>query len=410
MKLKRRALLAAASVVLVARSREVLAQSGQEVRIGLILSATGGLASAIPPIRAAAQLAAEEINAAGGLLQGYKMMLVEVDDETNPLVGVTVARRLVEEDKVAAVIGPLTSGVVIPVAETVTIPAKVLLITPSATAQEISKLSRNNLVFRTVGTDHVQGRVLAQKAFERGIDRVAIMAINNVYGRGLGSTFSEYFKGLGGAVTSLTYFEENQQSYEAELATAAGKGQPQALLLLAYPLSGGITILREALTRGYFKRFIMSDSMRDQSVVQAVGGRNLAGSFGTAAGATAKTAQLAKYTGLFKSRYRDLDPLSDTAPQMYDAVICLGLGIIRAQSVARGSIGQAVREISGPPGTKVSPGEFSKGRALLMSGEKVDYEGASGALDFNASGDAVGSIEVWEVVGERITTRETITR
>ena len=97
----------------------------EPVRIGMILSATGGLAAVVPPIRAGVQLAAQEINAAGGVLNGRQIQIVEADDQTNPQAGVQVMTRLVQAENVAAIIGPMASGITIAAANAVSIPAGV---------------------------------------------------------------------------------------------------------------------------------------------------------------------------------------------------------------------------------------------------------------------------------------------
>ncbi|WP_135465895.1 ABC transporter substrate-binding protein [Crenalkalicoccus roseus] len=376
---------------------------GEAVRIGAILSASGGLAAFVPPIRAGIALALEEINAAGGVLNGRRLQLVEADDQTNPQVGVTVATRLVQADNVAAIIGPMASGITIAVANAVTIPAGVPIISPSATAPAISALQDNDTVFRTAVPDGLQGQVLGRVTRERGIERVAVMAINNDYGRGLSAAFAEAFRGHGGTVTATQNFEENRPSYRAELQTLAGRGSPQALMLVGYPASGGNTILRNSIENGFFNRFVLTDGMRDQSVVEAVGARALQGSFGTAPGTAAAPEQRRKYEEAFRRANPNLDPGAAFVAQAYDAAYVIALAIQRAGAPDRAAIRGALREVANAPGEVVGPGEFARARDLLAQGQAVNYEGASGPIEFNQQGDAQGRIEVWEVQDGRIT-------
>jgi branched-chain amino acid transport system substrate-binding protein len=407
----RRALFAAAAAAALALGAgPASAQQGQPVRIGMVLSATGGLAPFVPPIRAAAQLAAQQINAAGGVLNGRMIELVEADDQTNPQAGVAAATRLVQVDGVVAMVGPMGSGITIPVAQTVTIPAGVTVVSPSATSPAISGLSDNDTVFRTAVPDGLQGRVLARVVRERGIERVAVMAVNNDYGRGLQNTFTEAFTAAGGTVTSAQNFEENRASYRSELSNAASQGSPQALMVVGYPASGGNTILRQALENGFFDRFVMTDGMRDPSVVETVGAQNLGTSVGTSGGSAAAPAQLEAYVNAYRAANPNLDPTAAFSPQMYDAVIAIALAIQKAGSADRAAIARNLRDVSNGPGTAVGPGEFARAKELLAAGTDIDYQGASGPLEFNEAGDAAGAIDVWAVQGGRIATLETVAR
>lgn len=398
----RRAALLGATGTLLAAPRLALAQ-GEPVRIGAILSASGGLAAFVPPIRAGIQLAVSEINGAGGVLNGRQIQLVEGDDQTNPQVGVTVATRLVQADNVSAIIGPMASGITIAVANAVTVPAGVPIVSPSATAPAVSQINDNDTVFRTAVPDGLQGQVLARLMREAGIERVAIMAVNNDYGRGLTNAFTAGFTGRGGNVVGSQNFEENRPSYRAELQTLAGRGNPQALLLIGYPASGGNTILRNSIENGFFQRYIMTDGMRDQSVVDQVGARQLEGMFGTGPGTAAAPERRAAYEAAFRRANAQMDPGAAFVAQAYDAAYVIALAIQAGNSAERGSIQRHLRTVANGPGEVVGPGEWARARQLLGAGTKVNYEGASGPVEFNATGDAQGRVEHWAVREGRVT-------
>ncbi|MCX7371996.1 MAG: ABC transporter substrate-binding protein [Alphaproteobacteria bacterium] len=396
----RRAALLAAPATLAAPG--LARAQADAVRLGVILSATGGLAAFVPPIRAGIVLAFEEINAAGGVLNGRRLQMIEADDQTNPQAGVTAATRLVQAESVAGIIGPMASGITIAVANAVTVPAGVPIISPSATAPAVSQINDNDTVFRTAVPDGLQGQVLARLVREAGIERVAIMAVNNDYGRGLSGSFTTAFQGRGGRVTGAQNFEENRPSYRAELQTLAGRDNPQALVLIGYPASGGNTILRNSIENGFFQRYIGTDGMRDQSVVDQVGARQLEGMFGTGPGSAATPERRAAYEAAFRRANAAMDPGAAFVAQAYDAAYLFALAIQSAGSADRAAIRGALRNVANAPGEVVGPGEFARARTLLAAGTKVNYEGASGPVEFNATGDAQGRVEHWRVVGGRL--------
>src|SRR5262247_1896795 len=95
----------------VAGASSVLAQSKEPVKIGLSAAVSGGSAASGEAIRRGLQIAIDEINGHGGVLGGRKLELVVRDDEGNPQKGVTLARELVEREKVTAVFGGLHTTV-----------------------------------------------------------------------------------------------------------------------------------------------------------------------------------------------------------------------------------------------------------------------------------------------------------
>ena len=363
----------------------------QDIRVGGVFSYTGGLGALGPRIRDGARLAIDEVNRAGGVLKGQRLTLVDADDQTNPQVAVDVATRLVQVEKVSALIGAMASGSTIPVANSVTIPNNTVQISPSSTAPAITALKDNDFVFRTAVPDGLQGLVIAREARARSIDRIAIMAINSAYGNGLMNAIRENFTRLGGTVTSATNFEGDRPAYRAELATAAGSGNPQALVVVGYPANGGNTIIRQALENGFFKSFILPDGMRDPSVVREIGAKNLATSWGTAEAALQDR---------FRTAYRAFskeDPTQAFVAESYDAAMIIALAIHQAGSVDRTAIRDALRRVTNAPGERVGPGEFARAKDLISRGVKINYEGASGPVEFDANGDVQGRIGIWVV-------------
>ena len=146
----------------------------QNVKIGLMSAISGPIAALAPPMAAASRLAVTHVNEQGGILNGGKLEVVLGDSACNPQNATDVATKAVNIDRVIAVVGPACSGAVLASANSVTIPAGVLMITPSGTSPEIAKLKDKDLVFRTLPSDDYQGRALARTLKARGIDKVAV--------------------------------------------------------------------------------------------------------------------------------------------------------------------------------------------------------------------------------------------
>jgi branched-chain amino acid transport system substrate-binding protein len=383
----RRAILAAPLAAPAARAE------APPVRIGMLLPVTGRLAALAPPMRAGIALALAEVAAAGGVLGGRPLEAIEADDRSDPLAGVAAARMLVERG-VAAIIGPAASGVVVAVANAVTVPAGVPLISPAATAPAVSWIRDDDTVFRTAVPEGLQGRVLARLAREAGLARVAALFANTEAGRGLLAAFASAFATRGGTVTASQAYEEARPSYRAELQALAARGEPQALLVVGAAGSGGATILRESAALRAFSRHLGMGGLRDEAAGP------LEGMFGTGP-ASADSRGLQAFAEAFRRANPTLDPAAPFAAEAYDAAMLLALAV-QAGGAEPGAIRRQLRAVANGPGEAVGPGDFARARDLLSRGMGVDYGGASGPLEFDEAGDARGIVEQWAVRGGRV--------
>ena len=205
--------------------------SGEPVKIGTILDYTGDLGIYGPPIRNGADIAAEMINNAGGVL-GRPVQAVHRDGGSSSQVSTDAARALVTADGVQAIVGALGSGYTIALAQAVTIPNEIVLISPASTSPAISVLDDNDYLFRTAVSDAAQGVVLARLANELGFETAATIYINNPYGEGLSRVFTENFEALGGTVTAAVPQESGQSSYQSEIENAVD-GDPDVLIAMS---------------------------------------------------------------------------------------------------------------------------------------------------------------------------------
>src|SRR5690606_22870664 len=123
-------------------------------RVGTLMSYTGALAEFGPAINNGASLAADQLNAAASAVFGGPLIeIVTEDDGTNPSQGTDRARKLVNTDGVVAIVGALSSGVTVTVAESVTIPGQVVQISPASTSPLVATLPDDeDFIFRTVSS------------------------------------------------------------------------------------------------------------------------------------------------------------------------------------------------------------------------------------------------------------------
>ena len=162
-------------------SSGVLAQS--VYKIGVAGPMTGGIAAYGEQMRKGAQLAADDINAAGGI-NGKKVEIVIGDDACEPKQAVSVASRLIEKDKVNVVVGHFCSSSTIPASESYA-EADVLMITPASTNPKVTERKLPN-VLRTCGRDDQQGLVAGNYIVDiLKSKRVVLIHDKDTYGKGV---------------------------------------------------------------------------------------------------------------------------------------------------------------------------------------------------------------------------------
>jgi ABC-type branched-subunit amino acid transport system substrate-binding protein len=377
----------------------------EPLRIGALFPFTGDLSDFGPRFMEAAELAAEQIKAGGGV-NGQPLELVQGDSGTAPQQAVEEARRLVELENVAALVGPAGSGVTLPVVESVTGPAGVVQISPSATSPALTVANDDDFFFRTTISDAAQGVVLGDLALELGYDTACVLYVNNAYGQGLNDAFAAQFTANGGTITAQVPHEQEQASYSSELA-ACTEGGPAVLVAPAYPESGRV-FLRELVESGSEIDVLFTDGLKSPDMFADLGWDVFQGSSGTSAG-TAQSDVSAAFDEAWEAAYGELPPLP-YLKEVYDAVYVIALAAEQADSVDGAAIRDALREVSDEPGTVVNPGTegWQAAVAALDAGEDIDYEGATGTVAFDDNGDlARGLNDVWMVEGEDLPTQST---
>jgi ABC-type branched-subunit amino acid transport system substrate-binding protein len=157
--------------------------STDPLRIGALLPHTGDLASAGPPMFAAAELAVRELNTAGGVLS-KPVQWFDGDDFTDPVKAVGTAEHLIHENKVQVIIGAGASSISLAVLPTVKA-AGVVLFSPANTSAELTVTDDQGLYFRTAPPDGLQARALTDVIMRDGVRRMSIIARDDSYGKGL---------------------------------------------------------------------------------------------------------------------------------------------------------------------------------------------------------------------------------
>ncbi|WJR68261.1 ABC transporter substrate-binding protein [Neorhizobium sp. CSC1952] len=369
-----------------------------EIPVGSVLSITGSMAAIGKAIGDAGQLAVDQFNEAGGVA-GCNVKYILRDDQGSPNVGVDAAKTLVEIEKAPVILGAIQSGVTMPILTSVSVPGKVVQISCCSSAPTFTQLARDGGTggywFRTLPTDRPQGVVMANIAKTKGYKKIAVIHVNSDYGVSLARSFKAAFEKVGGTVSSVTPYNQEQASYRAEV-NAAMQGDPDSLFLIAFPADGA-TALREWISFGGSQNLLLSNSLRADEFVKSVGAQYLAKAEGID-NAQTEGPSVDAFNKAWAAKFGSA-PNGPGLHTMYDAAAVALLAMEKAGKPDGTAIRDNIRAITTGDGEVIHPGPdgFKKAKELIKAGKPIRYEGATGPISFDQFGDVTGPYLIWGV-------------
>src|SRR5215218_2324641 len=207
------------------------ANTGDTIKVGVYGDLTGQTSRVAQSTKNGVELAVEEINNAGGVL-GKKIQLIVEDDQGRPEQAKTVVSKLINQDKVHAVLGEVASTnslAAAPVAQE----AKIPMITPSSTNPKVTEVG--DYISRVCFIDPFQGAVMAKFAAKTlNAKTAAILGDNSSdYSKGLTQFFEEEFTKLGGKVITKQTYAQRDQDFKAQL-TQMRDQKPDVIYIPGY--------------------------------------------------------------------------------------------------------------------------------------------------------------------------------
>ena len=274
------------------------------IKIGHITSDTGSESYIGAASTPAIQDHIDKINAEGGI-NGYKLQLVSYDSRTEVPEAVSVAKRLIDQDKVAAVIGPSWSGAGIPIAA-IADSSKVPFIGTTATNVNVTVNESGKLhpyMFRACFIDPYQGYALADYAYKKlNLRNVAFLAdVTSPYTAGVHKFFENHFKELGGNITLSEGYTKGDAEFRAQLAKI--KNSKADLLVCAadnYKDAGLIAQQSEAL--GLKIKFMGSDGWFVDDLL-GMAGKELEGAY-LSTGISTDSPEFASFNKAFFEKHK----------------------------------------------------------------------------------------------------------
>lgn len=378
--------------------------SSGALKLGYILPETGDLAKAglgAPQI-AAVKYAIKTINDAGGV-NGKTIADPAGQDETGDAAKATVNVGNLINGKVNAIIGAAASGMTLAIIDKV-VNAGIVECSGSNTAPTLTDYKDNGYYFRTAPSDALQGPILGNLVVQSGHKNIVVAARADDYGRGLQKATVEAIQKAGGTVADQPTYDPSATNFGSLISEIQAK-KPDAVVLISF--GEAAQILKGLIEAGLGPDKIGifgADGERSEELPSQVDPSNanvLDGMMGTAPASADNPTfidGLKKFdTSLKTEQY---------APQVFDCVTTIALAAEAAKSNDPAKIKeQMIPVTTGGEECK----SFADCKKLLDEGKDINYQGASGPVDFDSHGEpSNASIEIWKFDGGKLTTVKTV--
>ena len=360
-------------------SGKVVIASGGTIRIGGSFALTGPIPDPGLNIRHSAEIAIDDLNAAGGL-EGFMFELVAEDGACDGTQGTNVGNKFAADGTIVAVTGGTCSGETFGLMP-ILLEARIPFVSPSATNPDITSPDCD-VCNRVALSDSLQGAIDANFVVnDLGLTKIAVIHDNSDYGKGLAEIFQNQVIGMGGEVSNFEGAQVGDTDFRALLAKVGADG-PQAIFFGGYSTEAGLINQQMTETPGLEDTAFMSvDGAYTHQYLEAAGDAAEGSYISFVAGADSEELNAdfdAKYVEKYGVSPDDLGPFHG---QSYDSVKLIAAAIVEVAAmddsgnlvIDREELISAIRTIGG-------------------------FEGLTGMIKCDASGECgAGGVQIFQV-------------
>ncbi len=340
----------------------------ETIKIGLIIPRTGQVAQYGIAVENAVNLAVEKLNAAGGI-SGQKVELVTYDNKADVAETISIYNRLVDQDKVSAIIGPVISSTTLAVTELAQEDG-IPMITPTDTNKEVT--IGKDFVFRACYTDPYQGGTVATFAKDslKATKAAVLYNSGDDYSTGLADAFKAKFEENGGTITDFEGYTADDKDFKAVLNKIKGSS-PEVLFIPDYYNTVGL-IAGQVKTVGLDVTMVGGDGWDDvqKKYAEVAEGSYFANHYATDDTDPIVQNFVTAYQEKFNETPNALGALG------YDAANILLEAIKKANSV--------------------------DGKAIQAALQATDLDAVAGHVTFDENGDPLKTISIIKVEGGKL--------
>ncbi len=323
------------------------------------------------PIQNGVEAAIAQINAGGGLF-GRQVELETVDEGDTAATGAAAVQSLIEAN-VDAIVGPVSSTIALSTLRTI-VSDNVVACSPTASALSLDRFPDNSLFFRTVPSDSMEAKAIAQIAEQTGVQSVVVAYVDDAFGRPYSVAVTDALAAVPIDVVDTIAFASGDVDLAASVQRVADS-DARVLVLLAGSNDG--TQFLEAISDAApsnITSIIVNDALRSAESSQRV--------------AALSNATRGKIVGVAPQAEADdpdapFDPPGPFATQAFDCVTLIALAASAAGSDVGHAIADELPSISSGGSTCRTYTECSEASTTLS----IDYNGPSGLTEIGSGGD-----------------------
>jgi len=352
----------------------VVPSHAKEIKIGLITPLSGDVKTFGESVRNSFLIAVEEANARGGVA-GMKIVYVIQDDRNDATEAANVANLLVNQQRVKAIVGSVTSKTTIPVSDIIQ-SAKIPTISPTATNPKVTVADgkRKDYMFRACFIDPFQGTVMAKFSREtlKGKSAAVLYDASNDYSKGIAEVFRDSFRKQGGKVAAFESYGKDDVDFSALLTKVKASGA-DVLFLPDYYNKVGL-IAKQVREKGLNVRLVGPDGWDSPDLVKIAGSAIEGGYFSNHYSPDDRRPEVVAWVKKYKEKHGQVpDALGTLA---YDATNLLLEAIRKAGSDDPKKIREALASMR-------------------------DFKAVSGKSTLDRNGDMIKSAAILKIEGGR---------
>ncbi len=356
--------------------------TGGPIKLGFLNGQSGDYATWGIWALAAAEVAIEELNAAGGVL-GRPVELIVEDNGSTPEGAVSGYAKITEVDNIDA-LGGIESDGMLAVFDTVHEQQLPTICSTCGTTE--LDTTAGEYVFRIISSDTDNGIIGAQVARDEGYDNVAMLVELSEGTISPADVFKSVFtEQIGGTVTEDVRFDAGRSSYSAEVARAFDSNPDAVYISVGFET--GLPILNEWKRRGMQDiPLILTTDLLSPDIAEIVSSVEGASAIAAAtAYDTVDNPAYDSYVPRFEAKIGDPPEIGFYDAWQYDQYIILGLAMEKAGTTDGPAVAAAIPEITNPPGVEVFT--YADGLAELDAGNDIDYHGTTSNMNLNDVGN-----------------------
>jgi ABC-type branched-subunit amino acid transport system substrate-binding protein len=345
------------------------------VTMGVLSCFTGTLASLGQAMLQGSQVAQKAINDAGGIL-GQNLNITHADTQCDEADGATAARQLLSGSNLVGIIGPETQEIsaVSPIVTAAKIP------TQFQGGSTLFDKNADPYLWRDSPSDSQLGVAMALYAFKSGYKNAALVFYSDIAAQTFPPPITNTFTKLGGKVAINLTISPDQTSYLTQVRQVIA-ANPDVIFTQTDAPTAAVLFRNFKSLDNLAIPFIGTDVTGGSDYLKAitdpVAHDHLISVYGTSVSGAAADEFNKDFTAMFGANQQ---PLAN-ANYAYDAVISQALAVDKANSIVGSDINAVMTQVTNPPGTQCYT--YKDCLALIKAGTKMNYDGASGPLDFN---------------------------